>query len=316
MRLRNTIIVLILLAVVGGYSLIILLGSHPVPPPTLLNLDHKNISGIDLRYPDREIEVVRNPNHTWNILKPIKADSDQGAVDGLAETIANAQLTRTIEEKPDSLKPFGLDKPAVTLTVTTDNKGVLPALLVGRISPVSNAVYVKLANSPAVLMTTGDFVNAITKNVNDLRSHELTTFNMDDADQIVLRSGVNKPIEIDRQGGQWRIVAPGHYAADSDTVAQILTTLVDARIADFVTDAPTDLGQYGLKNPQIEVSVYSAKNKARYALLFGLEQPQASIDRCHLHHGRNQLAVLRMIHLAEEVGIDDQVQSIFYVDSD
>src|SRR5580704_15856018 len=215
MHLRNTIIALVLLLLVGGYSLIVLLGSRPVPPPTLLNLDSKHISGIDLRYADSELKLVRNPNHTWTIVKPIKADSDQGAVDGLTETIANAQLTRTIEEKPDSLKPFGLDKPAVTLTVTTDDKGVLPALLVGRISPVSNAVYVKLANQPAVLMTTGDFVGAITKTVNDLRSHELMTFNMDDANQIVLHSGVNQPIEIDRQGGQWRIVTPGHYAADS-----------------------------------------------------------------------------------------------------
>jgi Domain of unknown function (DUF4340) len=285
MRPRNTIIVLILLVVIGGYSLIVLLGSRPVPPATLLNLDYKHISGIDLRYPDRELELVRNPNHTWSILKPIKTDGDQSAVDGLTESIANAQLTRTIEEKPDSLKPFGLDKPAVTLTVTTDNKGVLPALLVGRISPVSNSVYVKLADKPAVLMTTGDFVGAVTKKVNDLRSHELMTFNMDDADQIVLRSGVNKPIEIDRQGGQWRIVAPAHYTADSDTVAQILTALVDARIADFVTDTPTDLGQYGLKSPQIEVSVFTGKDKTQHALLFGLEQPQASKKAVYVKRG-------------------------------
>jgi hypothetical protein len=285
MRLRNTIIVLILLAVVGGYSLINLLGSRPVPTPTLLNLDSKHISGIDLRYPGRELELVRNPNHTWSILKPLKTDSDQGSVDGLTEAIARAQLTKTIEEKPDSLKPFGLDKPTVTLTVTTDDKGVLPALLVGRTSPVSNNVYVKLANQPAVLMTTGDFAGAVTKNINDLRSHELMTFNMDDANQIVLRSGANPPIEIDRQGGQWRIVAPGHYIADADTVAQILTQLVDARIADFVTDAPTDLGQYGLKNPQIEVSVYSGKDKTQHALLFGLEQPRAAKKAVYVKRG-------------------------------
>jgi hypothetical protein len=276
MRLRNTIIVLILLVVLGGYSLIILLGSRPVPPETLLSVESKHISGIDLRYADSELELARNPDHTWRIVKPIKADGDQGPVDALTATIARAQLTRTIEEKPDSLKPFGLDKPAVTLTVITDNKGVLPALLVGHISPVSNNVYVKLANRPAVLMTSGDFVNAITKKANDLRSHELATFNLDDAQQIVLRSGANQPIEIDKQGGQWRIVAPGHYTADPDTVAQILTTLVDAHIADFITDTPTDLGQYGLKNPQIEVSVFSSKDKTAHALLFGLEQPQAS----------------------------------------
>jgi hypothetical protein len=275
MRLRNTIIALVLLLVVGGYSLIILLGSRPVPPPTLLNLDSKHISGIDLRYADNELKLVRNPNHTWTIVKPIKTDGDQSAVDGLTETIANAQLSRTIEEKPDSLKPFGLDKPSVTLTVTSDNKGVMPALLIGHISPVSNSVYVKLANQPAVLITTGDFATAITKKVNDLRTHELISFNMDDAEQIVLRSGSNKPIEIDKQGGQWRIVAPGHYAADADTVAQVLTALVDAHIADFVTDAPKDLAQYGLKNPQIEVSV-SGKDKVNHILLFGMEQPQAA----------------------------------------
>jgi hypothetical protein len=276
MRLRNTIIVLILLVVLGGYSLIILLGSRPVPPPTLFNIDSKHIRGIDLHYPDSELELVRNPNHTWSILKPLKTEGDQSSVDGLTETIANARLTRTIEEKPDSLKPFGLDKPSVTLTVTTDNRGVLPKLLVGHPSPVSSGVYVKLADKPAVLMTTSDFLTAVSKKVNDVRSHELVTFNMDDAQQIVLRSGVNKPIEIDRQGGQWRIVAPEHYAADADTVAQILTALVDAHVNDFVTDAPADLGQYGLKSPQIEVSVYTGKDKTEHTLLFGLEQPQAS----------------------------------------
>jgi Domain of unknown function (DUF4340) len=276
MRLRNTIIVLILLALLGGYSLIILLGSRPVPPPTLLGLDSKHISGIDLRYPKSELKLVRNPNHTWSIVRPIKTDGDQTAVDGLTETIANAQLLKTIEEKPDSLRPFGLDKPAVTVDVTSDNKGALPALLVGNISPVSSGVYVKLANQPAVLMTSSDFATAVSKKLNDVRSHELMTFNMDDAQQIVLRSGVNKPIEIDRQGGQWRIVAPGHYTADSDTIAQVLTALVDARINDFVTDAPTDLAQYGLKNPQIEITVFSGKDKKEHALLIGLEQPQAS----------------------------------------
>jgi Domain of unknown function (DUF4340) len=285
MRLRNTIVVLVLLLVVGGYSLIILLGSRPVPPPTLLNVARKHISGIDLRYPDRELELVRNPNHTWRILKPLKTNGDQSSVDGLTETIANAKLTRTIEEKPDSLKPFGLDKPRIRLVVTTDDKSVLPALLVGDVSPVSSGVYVKLANRPAVLMTTSDFSSALTKKVNDLRSHELMTFNMDDAKQIVLRSGANKPIEIDKQGEQWRIVAPGHYTADSDTVAQILTALVDARIDDFVTDAPTDLGQYGLKDPQIVVTVFSGKTKTEHALLFGLEQPQASKKAVYVKRG-------------------------------
>jgi hypothetical protein len=285
MRLRNTIIVLVLLAAFGGYSLVILLGSRPVPTPTLFKIDHKDISGIDLRYPDSELQLRRNPNHTWTILKPFKTEGDQTAVDGLTETIANAQLMRTIEEKPDSLKPFGLNKPAVTVTVTTDNKGELPPLLVGRVTPVSSGVYVKLADKPAVLMTSSDFLTSVSKKLNDVRSHELMTFNMDDAKQIVLRSGASKPIEIDKQAGQWRIVAPGRYTADPDTVAQVLTAMVDARIEDFVTDEPKDLGQYGLKDPQIAVTVYSGGDKKEHSLLFGLKQPQATKKAVYVKRG-------------------------------
>ncbi len=40
-----------------------------------------------------------------------------------------------------------------------------------------------------------------------------------------------------------------------------------------------------------------------------IQHSRAAFDRCHLHHGRNQLAILRVIDLAEEVGIDDEIQS-------
>jgi len=285
MRLRNTVIVLILLVVLGGYSLIMLLGSRPVPLPTLLNVDSRHISGIDLRYPDSELRLARNPNHTWSVVKPIKTEGDQSSVDGLAQALANAQLTRTIQDKPESLKPFGLERPSARITVTTDNKGVLPELLVGNASPVSTGVYVKLADQPSVLMTTSDFASAITKKLNDVRSRELANFNMEDVQQIVLHSGANVPIEIDRQGGQWRIVTPGHYPADADSVAQMLTALVDAHINEFVTDAPTDLVQYGLKDPQIEIDVYTGKDKTNHPLLIGLEEPQASKKAVYAKRG-------------------------------
>jgi hypothetical protein len=276
MRLRNTIIVLILLAIVGGYALVVLLGSRPAPTATLYKVAAKDISRIDLRYPTREIELVRNPDHTWRIVKPIKADADQGAVDSLTQSIAQAQLSKTIEEKPAGLEPFGLDKPSVVVTISSDKGGALPALDIGKMSPVGGGAYVKLANAPAVLMTSSDFPGAVTKQVNDLRSHELMTFNMDDANKITIQSAAGGQIEVDKQGGKWQIVQPAHYLADGDAVAQFLTALANARVADFVSDAPKDLGRYGLEKPQLQVSVFTGKDEARHSLLFGLEEPQAS----------------------------------------
>jgi Domain of unknown function (DUF4340) len=276
MRLRNTIIVLVLLVIVGGYALIVLTGSRPVPPATLLKVKARDINHIDLRYPDRDVELVRNPDHTWRIVKPIKADADQSALDSLTRTLAQAQLTKTIEAKPASLAPFGLDKPAVVVTITADKGGPLPVLDVGKMSPIGNGAYVKLAGAPAVLMTTSDFPAAVSKPVNDLRSHELMTFNMDQANKIAIQSGPGGRIEVDKQGGKWQIVQPAHYLADSDAVSQFLTTLANARVADFVSDAPKDLGKYGLEKPKLELSIFTGKDDARHALLLGLEEPQGS----------------------------------------
>lgn len=285
MRLRNTIIVLILLVVIGGYALVVLLGSRPVPTATLYKLTARDISHIDLRYPDRELELARNPDHTWRIVKPIKADADQSAIDSLTQAIAQAQLTKTIDEKPTSLAPFGLDKPALVLTVTSDKGGALPALDVGKMSPVGGGAYVKLANSPAVLMTTNDFPGAVTKQLNDLRSRELMTFNMDDANKLTIQSAAGGQIEVDKQGGKWQIVQPAHYLADSDAVAQLLTALANAHIADFVTDTPEDLAKYGLAKPQLKVNVFTGKDDARHSLLFGLEEPEASKHAIYVKRG-------------------------------
>jgi len=264
---------------------VILLGSRPEPTPSLFKLSAKDITHIDLRYPNGELELARNPNHTWSIVKPLKVDADQGAADNLTQAIAGAQLSKTIDEKPAALEPFGLDKPAVVVSIATDKKGALPALDVGRMSPTATGAYVKFADAPAVLLTTADFPGAVTKQINDLRSHELLTFDLDEANKIGLEKSSGEPIEIDKQGDKWQIVKPARHLADSDAVAQLLTELVNSRIDNFVSDSPGDLGKYGLKTPQLSVTVFTGKDEARHSLLFGLEQAAAEKHDVYVKHG-------------------------------
>lgn len=287
MRLRNTIVVLILAAIVGGYALVVLLASRPVPTPTLYKkLSAKDISRIKLRYATKpEIELVRNPDHTWRIVKPINADADQGKIDGLTGSLAHAPLKKIIAKKPANLADFGLNKPSVVVTITSDKAGVLPKLEVGKLSPVGGGAYVKLTNSPAVFMTSESFPSDVTKQVNDLRSHLLMTFNMGNANKLVLKSPSGGEIEVDKKGSKWRIVKPSPYLADSDTVAQLLTALANARVKDFVSNAPKDLSKYGLGKPQFEVTVFTGKKETPHSLLFGLKMPNAYKHAIYVKRG-------------------------------
>ncbi len=285
MRFRNTIIVFVLAAVLGGYALINVIGLKPVAPDKLVKVDVKDISTIELRYPAGSVEIERNPDRTWEIVKPFRADADQTAADGLASNIADATISKTVEPNPADLAPFGLKNPAVVVTVTSSKAGVLPAIEVGRLSPMGSGAYVKVVGKPALLMTSSAFPSEVTRKPDDLRSHDLFTFNLDDANKVIVNVGANPPTELDRIAGKWQIVAPAKYPADPDKVNSLLTALINARAVEFVNDAPTDLSKYGLATPQAQVSVFTGKGNAEQSLLFGFKEPQAELNAVYVKRG-------------------------------
>src|SRR5208282_5199406 len=93
----------------------------------------------------------------WRLVKPIGADAEQTAANNLARAIADCAVVRTADEKPADLERFGLKPPATTVTVTTFDKKTLPAIEVGKSTPVGFNAYIRLADSPAVLLTEAVF---------------------------------------------------------------------------------------------------------------------------------------------------------------
>ena len=153
MRLRNTIIVLILFAIVGGYAFIVGRYSSPEAQRKLLDVKQDDIAKIELRYSDRDIVLERDKDKPWRLVKPIGADADQRQGNNLARAIADGAVVRTVDEKPADLAPFGLKPPTTTVTVTTFDNKTLPAIEVGKSTPIGFNAYVRLADSPAVLLT-------------------------------------------------------------------------------------------------------------------------------------------------------------------
>src|SRR5271155_3810477 len=180
MRPRNTIIVLVLLALVGGYALIVGRFSQTEPTQKLIDVKQDDIAKIELRYSDRDIVLVRDKDKPWRLVKPIGADADQTQANNLARAISVAVQVRTVDEKPADLLPFGLKPPAATVTVTTFDKKTLPAIEVGKSTPIGFNAYARLANGPALLLTEGAFAAGMNKTVDDLRVRDLMAFKLDD----------------------------------------------------------------------------------------------------------------------------------------
>ncbi len=271
MRLRNTTIVLVLFAIVGGYAFVVGHYSVNEEKPKLIDVKPDDIAKIELKYSDRDIVLERDKGKPWRLVKPVGADADQTQANNLARAIADGVLVRTVDDKPADLAPFGLKPPTTTVTVTTFDKKTLPSIEVGKSTPIGFNAYVRLSNSPAVLLTEGAFSAGMNKTVNDLRIRDLMAFKIDDVQKLIIARDNGQTLEIDRDGDNWKIVKPTTDPANDTAVRMALGTLVNAQATDFVSDAPPNVAQYGLEKPHLTATVV-LKNGEQQSMLFGFKQ--------------------------------------------
>ncbi len=284
MRLRNTIIVLVLFAIVGGYAFIVGRYSTTEAERKLLEVKQDDIAKIELRYSDRDIVLQRDKGRPWQLLKPVGADADQTQANNLARAIADGSVVRTADENPTDLARFGLKPPTTTVIVTTFDKKTLPAIEIGKSTPIGFNAYVKLADSPAVLLTEGVFSSGMNKTVNDLRLRDLMAFQVDDVKKLIIAHDNGQTVEIDRDGDNWKIVKPAPYPADDTAVRTALSTLVNARASDFVADAPGNVNQYGLEKPHLTATVV-LKSGEQQSMLFGFKQNEQGKSGIYVRRG-------------------------------
>jgi len=285
MRFRNTLIALVVLLIIGGYAFVNFYFTKPEAVKTALNIKPDEIAKIDLKYPDRDLVLERKPGEHWMITKPIGASADQTVAGNLARAIAECQITKTVEEKADNLAPFGLDKPQVTVTVTDTKGKTLPGLEVGKVTPVGFSAYLKYSDKPEIMLTSSAFPSGMNKTADQMRDRELMSFKVDDVQKLVITHDDGTQIAIDRDGDKWKIVKPASYEADPTQVRQVLTTLGDSKVADFITDAPSNAAQYGLEKPHLTATVYLAKGGAQESLLFGFKQKESGKDGIYVRRG-------------------------------
>jgi Domain of unknown function (DUF4340) len=285
MRFRNTLIALAVLLIIGGYAFVNFYFSKPAQAKIALNIKGDDIAKIDLKYPDRELVLERKAGEPWMITKPLGTQADQTAASNLARAIAQCEITKTVEEKAENLAPFGLDKPQVTVTVTDTRGKTLPGLQVGKLTPVGFSAYLKYTDKPVIMLTSSAFPSGMNKTVDQMRDRELMSFKVDDVQTLVITHDDGTEIAIDRDGDKWKIVKPASYDADPTQVRQILTTLGDSKVADFITDAPRNAAQYGLEKPHLTATVYLAKGGEQESLLFGFKQKESGKDGIYVRRG-------------------------------
>lgn len=255
-RLRSTLILLLIAAGLGAYAYFV---ERPARQEAaeqqhLLDFDRDAVTALTLTYPDREIRLTRELDAPWRIAAPLDVAADQTAVTNLLNAIADAELTRTIEDAGGNDAEYGFDSPTVTITIGLSEGSPPPALLVGKQTPIGFKAYARKEGDSNVYLTTGSFHSGVKRETKDLRDKTVIDFTDDQVKTITLLKPNTPPVELRRTDGTWAITAPGEWTADAGEVGGLLSALRGLRAQDFIDDADSD-DAYGLDAPRLTVAV-------------------------------------------------------------
>ena len=246
MKPRNLVIAAVLLAALSG--LVWWAKKHPQPSatgaaattsPKLADIPDAQIQSIDLKKRDgAEVDLARQ-NGKWIITAPETYPADQDATSSLASSLSPLTADTVVEDQAHDLNKYGLKPPVLTVTVHEKN-GKSTQVHFGDDVPAGSLVYASIDSNPKVYAVSSSIKSSFDKSLNDLRDKRLLTFDSNKLTRAEIVSGTSD-IEFGKNNqGDWEILKPKPYRADSFQVEDLIRKLSDAKM---------DLSGTAQKNP-------------------------------------------------------------------
>ena len=105
---------------------------------------------------------------------------------------------------------------------------------------------------------------------------KILALNQPDISRVAIQKKGGEEIILTKNGaGKWQISSPKSLPADQNTVSNMLSPLSTLTAERLIEDKASNLEQYGLTHPALEVDI-TEKDAKKYELLFGDDTPTGS----------------------------------------
>lgn len=263
-RYWPTMLMALVLAGLGGYLYFVEFPSEQArvqadeEEKQLLPFEEREITGLTIRTETEHIVLSPGTDHSWRITAPMQAPADSREVRALLRSLVLGKVSRVVEEHATALDPFGLDNPALVLTVQAGSRQ--ETLSLGDAGPISSTLYAMRDSDRNVLLTdlsTSAFFN---KTLHTFRKKEVLDFDRSETDRLRLTYPKTE-IVLDRirdHGKRpWQISFPVEAKADQIAVNLMLFQLEDLKALGFIDPGPernTLAKQLG--KPKVKITVH------------------------------------------------------------
>lgn len=172
MKWRNTIILIVIFALLGGYVYFfeIRKGESEVETEsderTIFDLPREEVVGLVVQSEEGTTRLTKEGDQPWQMEEPTQEEADDERVDNMVFRITRLKASRVLTETMGELADYGLDKPQITATVKLkdDNEEVL---LVGDETPNKAKHYIQKKGDPSVYLVVTNFANDLKRLVTE-----------------------------------------------------------------------------------------------------------------------------------------------------
>ena len=233
----------------------------------VLKFERDKVTSLEIARPKDTLAFAKEGSD-WNLTKPSRASGDYSAIEGVLGQIQSAQMTALTSTDAKDLKPYGLDKPAVTATIVSG--GGRHTLEVGKPS-ADGSVYARDATRPLVFTISQALATELDKPAADYRKKDIFESRSFNATGLELtRDNVTLAFEKVKGTGEnasdkWQLVAPTKKDVDFSKFEAALTQLSGLRAESFVETTPSA----AFKTPAAIVTVKSDEGKKEERVTFG-----------------------------------------------
>lgn len=233
---------------------------------TVVGIAPDDVDRFVIDFEGKKTAIQREGADAWALAEPEKMKAKKSAVDGALRTLT-ALLAKKIIDKPETEgDPYGLDKPDITIDF--GGKKLEQTLLVG--APTEKAIkddkapagppltpdrYARIKGRDTVYVIEGVTLKNLKKTPEDYRDKAVLTFEPAQIEKLsVTLDGKTYTASLDKDKS-WNLEAPTSGKAESWSVTGIMWTIRDLEWKTLKMDGAASLGECGLDNPKLTVSL-------------------------------------------------------------
>ena len=210
----------------------------------LFDFDKAHVKTLRLEKDGQLVVQLEKSDKGWQLTQPVQARGDDAMIDPLLTALSSLKEKKSLDGEKD-LKPFGLDKPALEVSVKLDD-GKEQAVQFGGENAFDNTLYAKKKGDSAVRAIDAWHKSTFDKSAFDLREKRITELPAGAEVKRIEVTSAAPRYTLEKDGAAWKV---NGQAADNATAGTVASALKELRATAVAAETSSKLSEFGLDKP-------------------------------------------------------------------